>query len=45
MNIKTKMTTAMCVALGLGITPVMAQEHTKSLDVKGIDNATVSSTS
>ena len=28
----------MCVALGLGITPVMAQEHTKSLDVKGIDN-------
>lgn len=38
MNIKTKMTTAMCVALGLGITPVMAQEHTKSLDVKGIDN-------
>lgn len=38
MNIKTKMTTAMCVALGLGIMPVMAQEHTKSLDVKGIDN-------
>lgn len=28
----------MCVALGLGIMPVMAQEHTKSLDVKGIDN-------
>lgn len=39
MNIKTKMTTAMCLALGLGIMPVMAQEHTKSLDVKGIDKS------
>jgi len=39
MNVKTKMTTAVCLALGFGIMPVMAQEHTKSLDIKGVDNS------
>lgn len=39
MNLKTTLTAAMCVALGLGVMPVCAQEHTKSLDLKGIDNS------
>ncbi len=39
MSIKTKMTTAMCLALGFGLAPAVAQEHTKSLDVNGIDNS------
>lgn len=38
MSIKTGMTTV-CLALGLGLMPVMAQEHTKSLDIKGLDNS------
>jgi putative endopeptidase len=39
MNIKTTMTTAMCLALGIGVMPALAQEHTKSLNVKGIDHS------
>jgi len=39
MSIKTKMTTAVCLALGFGLVPALAQEHTKSLDVKGIDHS------
>lgn len=38
MKIKSGMT-AMCLALGMGLFPAIAQEHTKSLDVKGIDNS------
>lgn len=37
MGIKTSMTTMVCLALGMSALPVMGQEHTKSLDVKGID--------
>jgi putative endopeptidase len=29
----------MCLALGFGLAPAVAQEHTKSLDVNGIDNS------
>lgn len=39
MGIKNTMTTAVCLALGLGVMPSLAQEHTKSLDIKGIDNS------
>ncbi len=39
MNTKTKMTAAMCLALGFGLAPALAQEHTKSLDVKGINHS------
>lgn len=37
MKLKTTMT-ALCLSLGLMSAPAMAQEHTKSLDVKGLDN-------
>lgn len=39
MNIKTGMATAVCFAMGIGMIPTYAQEHTKSLDLKGIDNS------
>ncbi|MBD5206476.1 MAG: M13 family metallopeptidase [Bacteroidales bacterium] len=38
MKLTAKMT-VMCLSLGLGVLPMMAQEHTKSLDVKGLDQS------
>lgn len=38
MNINIKKTIGLCVLAGLGLSPVLA-EHTKSLDVKGLDKA------
>lgn len=37
MSTKTTMTAAALLFAGMSLTPVMAQEHTKSLDVKGLD--------
>ena len=34
---KARITAFMCLAAGLGLTPVFAQNQTKSLDVKGLD--------
>lgn len=34
---KARITALMCLAAGLGLTPVFAQNQTKSLDVKGLD--------
>lgn len=39
MSIKTRMTTVALAALGFGLVPALAQEHTKSLDIKGLDNS------
>ena len=39
MGIKTQLITVVLAVLGLGISPVTAQEHTKSLDLKGLDNS------
>ena len=38
MKLTAKMT-VMCLSLGLGVLPMMAQEHTKSLDGKGLDQS------
>ncbi len=39
MNLKTTLTAAVCVAAGMWAMPAAAQEHTKSLDLKGLDNS------
>lgn len=38
MKLKTTMT-AVCLSLGMAAIPALAQEHTKSLDAKGLDNS------
>ena len=39
MNLKTSVTAAVCLAIGMTATPAIAKEHLKSLDKAGIDQS------